>query len=91
MTAIQESDVAYRGDPSFDLASYIREVFDMYHDAAVRKPHYTERHGGTGKEWLDVLLRRQPVAPIRKSAGRGCRRHENTSPAAQSCGGVLIL
>ena len=32
MTAIQESDAAYIADPSFDPASYIREVLGMYHD-----------------------------------------------------------
>lgn len=32
MTAIQESDAPYIEDPSFDPASYIREVFGMYHD-----------------------------------------------------------
>ena len=36
MTAIQESDDPYIADPSFDPASYIREVFGMYHDAARR-------------------------------------------------------
>ena len=36
MTAIQESDDPYIADPSFDPASYIREVFGMYHDAAQR-------------------------------------------------------
>lgn len=36
MTAIQESDDPYIADPSFDPASYIREVFWMYHDAARR-------------------------------------------------------
>ena len=36
MTAIQESDDPYIADPAFDPASYIREVFGMYHDAAQR-------------------------------------------------------
>ena len=36
MTAIQESDAAYIADPTFDPASYIREVFGMYHDAPQR-------------------------------------------------------
>ena len=33
MTAIQDSDAPYIAGPSFDPASYIREVFGMYHDA----------------------------------------------------------
>lgn len=36
MTAIRESDAPYTADPSFDPASYIREVFGMYHDAPKR-------------------------------------------------------
>ena len=36
MTAIQESDAPYIADPSFDPASYLREVFGMYHDAPRR-------------------------------------------------------
>lgn len=36
MTAIQESDTPYTADPSFDPASYLREVFGMYHDAPRR-------------------------------------------------------
>ena len=36
MTAIRESDAPYITDPSFDPASYIREVFGMYHDAPQR-------------------------------------------------------
>ena len=36
MTAIQDSDAPYIADPSFDPASYIREVFGMYHDALQR-------------------------------------------------------
>ena len=36
MTAIQDSDAPYTADQSFDPASYIREVFGMYHDAPQR-------------------------------------------------------
>lgn len=36
MTAIRDSDASYTADPSFDPASYIREVFGMYHDAPRR-------------------------------------------------------
>ena len=36
MTAIRESDAPYIADPSFDPASYLREVFGMYHDAPQR-------------------------------------------------------
>ena len=36
MTAIRGSDAPYIADPSFDPASYIREVFGMYHDAPQR-------------------------------------------------------
>ena len=36
MTAIQETDAPYTADPSFDPASYLREVFGMYHDAPRR-------------------------------------------------------
>lgn len=36
MTAIWESDAPYTADPSFDPASYIREVFGMYHDSPRR-------------------------------------------------------
>lgn len=36
MTAIRESDAPYTADPSFDPASYIREVFGMYHDSPRR-------------------------------------------------------
>lgn len=36
MTAIQDSDAPYIADPSFDPASYIREIFGMYHDVPQR-------------------------------------------------------
>ena len=36
MTAIQDSDAPYIADPSFDPASYIREIFGMYHDMPQR-------------------------------------------------------
>ena len=36
MTAIQDSDAPYISDPSFDPASYIREIFGMYHDVPQR-------------------------------------------------------
>lgn len=36
MTAIQNSDAPYIADPTFDPASYLREVFGMYHDMPQR-------------------------------------------------------
>ena len=78
MTAIQETDAPYTADPSFDPASYLREVFGMYHDAPRRVMLLCENR--TMRNVMGSHLRRRH--PYRRACGGSGENEEYGRVAA---------